>query len=355
MRRFGYIAPLVVAASMIAACAHPSVVNKILFKTPLQCPCPTIAPLAQYALPSEAGDNNAYYGAIVAGPDGNMWVPEADADKIARVTVSGTIMEFPVPTASAGPELMQVGPDGNLWFTEFNFNTIGRITTAGTVTEFALPPPLASAPPNLQDITAGPDGNLWFVHGGANVIGVMSTSGALLATYQIPTLNPNNPLTGNGEASFIITGPDKNLWFVEEGASKIGRITTSGVITEFATPTADAAPKNLVIGPDGNLWFPEIAAGQVGRISMSGVITEYPMVADPTIHRLRRVAVTPDGSMWVVEAMIAPPWDSEIGKFDTTGTELDLWSVGGEPRAITAGPDANPWFVDEANNIVVRL
>jgi streptogramin lyase len=348
---------LLLALAALAACgAKTGALGGTQYHTPLQCPCPTIAPLAQFALPSEAGDNNAYYGAIVTGPDGNLWVPEFDANKIARVTVSGTITEFPVPTAGAGPCLMQVGPDGNLWFTECNFNTIGRITPGGTITEFPLPPPLSTAPFNLQDITAGPDGNLWFVHGGANVIGVMSISGTLLATYQIPSPNPNSPVTGSGEASFIITGPDHNLWFVEEAASKIGRITTSGVITEFPTLTPNASPKNLAIGADGNLWFPEIGSGLVGRITMSGVITEYPMVADPTIHRLRRVAVTPDGSMWVVEAMIAPPWDSEIGKFDTTGTELDLWSFpNGEPRPITAGPDGNPWFVDEANNAVVRL
>jgi hypothetical protein len=57
----------------------------------------------------------------------------------------------------------------------------------------------------------------------------------------------------------------------------------------------------------------------------------------------------------LVEATLAPPWNSEIGQFDTSGTETNLWEVGGLPRAIIAGPDGNPWFADEANETVVRL
>jgi streptogramin lyase len=291
---------------------------------------------------------------MITGPDGNIWVPEYDADKIARVTPGGTVTEFPVPTANAAPYLITTGPDGNLWFTESNFNTIARVTMAGVITEFPLPPPLAGAASHMQGITAGPDGNLWFIQGGANVIGVMSTSGALLATYQIPTPNPPNAL-GAGEALFIITGPDNNLWFDEDSGNKIGRITTSGVINEFQIPTPNSGPRNMIIGSDGNIWLPELYVGNVARVSMSGAITEFQMVADPSIHRLRRIAVLPDGSMWLTEAMIAPPWDSEIGKFNTAGVETDLWSVGGQPRAIVGGPDGNPWFADEANEFVARL
>src|SRR5258708_18959261 len=39
----------------------------------------------------------------------------------------------------------------------------------------------------------------------------------------------------------ITAGPDGNLWFAEEGG-QIGRITPAGVVTEFATPTADSLP-----------------------------------------------------------------------------------------------------------------
>ena len=100
--------------------------------------------------------------AITIGPDGNLWATVAallapDAvNMIARITPSGTITEFPVPTLNsslAGGIL--AGPDGALWFAEEDSNKIGRITTAGEITEFPLPTP-NSLP---RALTLGPDGS----------------------------------------------------------------------------------------------------------------------------------------------------------------------------------------------------
>src|ERR1700687_570077 len=68
---------------VLAACGTSiSTLGKIQLHTPLTCPCPAIAPLAQYLLPSA----NTYFGGIVTGSDGNLWVPEFNTSKIARVT-----------------------------------------------------------------------------------------------------------------------------------------------------------------------------------------------------------------------------------------------------------------------------
>src|SRR4051794_27527086 len=50
--------------------------------------------------------------------------------------------------------------------------------------------------------------------------------------------------TGLTFVNQIVQGPDGNLWFTENAAtaSKIGRITPSGQITEFKTPTTGSAP-----------------------------------------------------------------------------------------------------------------
>ena len=56
---------------------------------------------------------------ITAGPDGNLWFTEHDADKIGMINpTTHAITEFPVPTANADPNGISAGPDGNLWFTE---------------------------------------------------------------------------------------------------------------------------------------------------------------------------------------------------------------------------------------------
>ena len=50
-----------------------------------------------------------------------------------------TITEYSVPTAISQPAYITAGPDGAMWFTEFVGNKIGRITTSGAITEFRLP------------------------------------------------------------------------------------------------------------------------------------------------------------------------------------------------------------------------
>ena len=49
-----------------------------------------------------------------------------------------------------------------------------------------------------------------------------------------------------------------------ERGTEIGRITTGGVITEFATPTA--GPVGITSGPDGNLWFTEQGGNKIGQV-----------------------------------------------------------------------------------------
>src|SRR5689334_6423595 len=52
----------------------------------------------------------------------------------------------------------------------------------------------------------------------------------------------------------VTTGNDGAVWFVETGASKIGRITTSGQLTEFVIPTPNSFPRGITVGPDGEIW-----------------------------------------------------------------------------------------------------
>jgi virginiamycin B lyase len=78
-----------------------------------------IAPFAAPAGSEPAG--------ITIGPDGNLWFTEYEGHQIGRMTLDGTVTEFPVPTAGNVPYGIVTGPDGNLWFTESRGNKIGRI------------------------------------------------------------------------------------------------------------------------------------------------------------------------------------------------------------------------------------
>src|SRR5260370_465514 len=68
--------------------------------------------------------------------------------------------------------------------------------------------------------------------------------------YTIPTAS-SHPFR-------ITSGPDGALWFTEQNKNQIGRVTTSGAVSEFSTiPTAGQLPSGIVAGSDGNLSFTE--------------------------------------------------------------------------------------------------
>ena len=74
--------------------------------------------------------------------------------------------------------------------------------------------------------------------------------------------------TSNAEPSGITAGPDGALWFTECTTGKIGRITTTGAVTEITLPNAAASPYPLAIvtGPDNNLWFVECNTNDIARM-----------------------------------------------------------------------------------------
>ena len=123
---------------------------------------------------------------------------------------------------------------------------------AQTISEF--PVPTAGASP--FQITAGPDGALWFTEEGYpgdpnnENIGRITTSGAI-TEYLPPSYYHTGP-------NSIVTGPDGALWFTENGFNQIGRITTAGVITnEFPIPTPNSGAYGIAAGADDALWFVE--------------------------------------------------------------------------------------------------
>jgi streptogramin lyase len=278
------------------------------------------------------------YG-ITAGPDGNLWFTEALANKIGRITTTGTITEFPVPTIGAGVTGIVAGPDGNLWFDESTVSKIGRMTPSGSAVEFATT--TAAATP--IEIAAGPDGNLWFTEESANNLGRITPAGSVM---EFPVTTPASGPYG------ITSGPDGNIWFTEIAANKIGQSTILGSMNEFTIPTAGTHPPGIVTGSDGALWFVECTGNAVGRITTSGSITsQFPT---PDLSPTLPVFITegPDGNVWFSEAGV-----NKIGSATVAGSieEYAIPSGSAEPFHITQGPDGAIWFVEEGANKVGRL
>jgi virginiamycin B lyase len=291
------------------------------------------AQTTQFTVPSADSDPTG----IIAGPDGALWFTEQSANKIGRVTTSGSFTEFTVPTAVALPLSIIVGPDGALWFTELGgVSKIGRITTAGAITEFPLP--AANAHP--EEIVLGPDNAFWFGESNTSKIGRITLTGSV-TEFATPT--------ANSFPDGIAVGTDGNLWFAERTGNKIGRITTSGAITEFAVPIATSEPRKITSGPDGALWFTQ-QTGAIGRITTAGAITEFPL-STPNASPADIVAA-PDGTLWFGQA------NTNIGQITTAGaiTETTLPQPSSSGTfGVAVGPDGALWFTGVNGNTVGRI
>ena len=68
---------------------------------------------------------------------------------------------------------------------------------------------------------------------------------------------------------------------VSAGKSKVG------LIKKFKILTANSNSRVITARPDGNLWFTEYEGNKIGRITTSGIITEFPVgIANNYIGRI---------------------------------------------------------------------
>jgi streptogramin lyase len=293
-------------------------------------------PVPQRGVVSEFDlDSGSLPAEITTGPDGNLWFSLLGQQSLGRITTGGTVKLFPLPLVNLNAFGVTAGPDGNVWFTHQgsvfgSSEHVGRITPSGTVVEFAL---FENPTPTL--ITTGPDGNLWFTEQfgfNGNTIANVTPLGTI--TEQIVP----------GSIPFgIATGADGNVWFTEQGANKIARTTLAGTVTEFALPTAASNPGHIAAGPDGNLWFTE-GRGAIGRIRTTGNITEFTTSATPGA-----VAAGPDGNLWFTEG-------DKIARITPTGTITEFpLAPGSGSTGICAGPDGNVWFTEQGRAKIGRI
>jgi virginiamycin B lyase len=320
----------------MAGCGHGTVIGS----GPLPTPTPVVPRVSnEFAVAS-----NSQPMGITVGPDAFIYFTEQGvangAPKIGKISTGGSLTEIAVTPATAQPFGIVRGPDNLLWFTEMGADTIVSMTTASgnAMTSYPLgTPPGGAASWKPAFITTGPGtGSLFFTAPGANAIGEITTSGAI-SSFLIPTAGSN--------PQGLVTGPDLNVWFVENAASKIGRLNvTTGTITEFPTPTANAGPTAIVLGPDGALWFTENNVAKLGRITTTGVTTDFALASAGSASGL---VVGADANFY-----FGDPVQNQFGRAIISGafenTMFSIPAANAQPSVFILGPDQRIYFTETA-------
>jgi virginiamycin B lyase len=282
---------------------------------------------------------------ITTGPDGALWFTEGPYDTIGRITTSGVITHYWLPTKGGYPYGITSGPDGALWFTMMSAQPfLGRITVGGLITEYTLP--------------STESGNIWseIIAG----LGDLWTTRWCRGIDRVTTAGTANEILFQTCPTSIITGPDGAIWFTDAGTGSIGRIGVDGSRTSFPLPYDHQYsliyPQSVTVGPDGALWFTSehpSATGwilpKIGRLTTSGSLITYDLSSQGALGN--RIITGPDGALWFTVIH-----DSKIGRISTDGV-ITMYSVPGTDvtngfNDIVLGPDGALWIVGDGSTIV---
>ena len=236
--------------------------------------------------------------------------------------------------ASASPYAIVGGSDGNLWVTERTpeGGAIMRVGLDGRQATFPLP---AGAHP--AGIIAGPDGALWFADQGRSAIGRITTTGQV---REFPT--PSAP------GDTLTLAADGSIWFAEPSTDRLARLTVAGQLSEVALPEG-SRPDAIAAGPDGGIWFGEDGAGVLGRAALKGTITTLPL-ADPA-ERVTAIANGPGPALWYIATSTTTY--AHLGHVDATGHTIEQsLGPGPTPTAIGLGPDGQLWLAGPTTNTI---
>ena len=192
-------------------------------------------------------------------------------------------------------------------------------------------------------ITAGPGPNaaLWFSNFFPGGIGRITTTGGVTEFTR--------GLAAHVQPQGITLGPDGNLWFTGVGsdafpAPAVGFATPAGLITTILLPNAGSQPGSITKGPDGNLWFTDPGLHEIGRVSPgTHAVTEFGGLTSNAFPE--GITAGPDGNVWFTDATLPG-----IGRITPAGAVIEYpLPAGNNPDAIVTGPDGNLWIANAGN------
>ncbi|VAW87327.1 hypothetical protein MNBD_GAMMA17-1579 [hydrothermal vent metagenome] len=233
---------------------------------------------------------------VALGSDGSFYIADSGNHRIRRVAPDGIITTV-VGTGAAGyagdggpadqallnaPYGVAVGPDGSLYIADANNNSIRRVTPDGIITT------IQAALSFPTDVAFGPDGSLYIADEGNNRVRRVTSDGT------VTTVAGTGVQGDSGDGGFadqaLLNAPngvamsiDGSLYIADSGNHRIRSITPEGIIITVAGtgnqgsfgdagPADQAqlnAPSGVAIGANGNLYIADKRNSLVRKIGVA--------------------------------------------------------------------------------------
>ena len=246
---------------------------------------------------------------IASDAAGNLYVADADNNKIRKITPSGVVSTFagsgtpafadgPATTAAFNyPTSVALDAGGNVYVADYNNNRIRRITPAGNVTTiagngsygFADGPALSASFAAPLGLATDPSGNLYIADADNNRIRKI-------------TGNTVSTLAGNGNsgsmdgaianATFstptgIALDATGNMYIADMNNHKIRKITPTGNVSTLAgsgsygstdgqgTFASFSTPTSVAADAGGNIYVADGDNNKIRKITPTGIVTTF--------------------------------------------------------------------------------
>jgi virginiamycin B lyase len=251
--------------------------------------------------------------------------------------LSGRVSEWPVPT----PEFARdpaVGADGNIYITEKRADKIARFDPrTATFTEWNMPP---GTRPHGLVVDHG--GIVWYSGNGNGTIGELDPRTGNIV---------HHPLPSGGDPHTLVFDAQGNLWFSVYAGNRIGRLDhQTRKVTEYRVT---GGPYGIAVDLDGKVWYCAMDGDKIGQLDPQiGNVVE---IGTGKASAPRRMAIAPDGLLWVTLG-----GKGTLLKIDPKMrrilTELALPAgPGGGPYAVTADGAGRIWVNEIESDSVVLV
>jgi streptogramin lyase len=213
----------------------------------------------------------------------------------------------------------------------------------GTFTHYPIP--TTDSLPYLG-IVAGADGAVWFTEYRGNNIGRITTTGSITEFSVAPNVEPDG----------LAVDSVGNLWFTEHANDAVVRMTTGGTqSSNIYVGASGSGPFGIAVGADGRTYLVLQNTNKIVNIVDNGGGTSVYIEDTPAGSNPMDIASGPDGNLWFTEVTT-----NKIGRAIPTSTfptlaEFDIPTIDASPYAIAAGPDGALWFTENAGNNIGRI
>lgn len=238
---------------------------------------------------------------ITVDSEGNVWVAERDAHKIAKLS-GDTVTEYAVGSSEDPAYPITVEANGtDIWIgcaKTTNNKIMKFIPSTQTLINYSLPALYSDA--KIQDIKIR-NGTVWFTDARNNCIGELDPATSNFTFH--------GPLTSH--SCFLDIDSQGKVWFTENWANRIGCYNpANSSITEYVVPSwGDDTPYGITIDSNDDIWFSEFFMRKIGVFDQTQqIFTEYDITSSPY-----DVVKNQIGNIWFLGA---GSW--KLGRLDPT-------------------------------------